>query len=66
MDTNDPNALGQLPHLEGFIAETLRLLPPAMSGGARRTGPQGMMVDKTFIPPDVKVTAPKYVIMRRK
>ncbi|KAI1395669.1 cytochrome P450 [Hypoxylon fuscum] len=64
VDINDPNALSMLPHLEGFIAETLRLVPPAMSGAARVTGPQGLMVEKTLIPPGVKVTAPKYVMMR--
>ncbi|OTB10574.1 hypothetical protein K445DRAFT_70027 [Daldinia sp. EC12] len=64
VDINDPNALGTLPHLEGFIAETLRLLPPAMSGGARITGPEGLQVDDTLIPPGVKVTAPKYAVMR--
>lgn len=66
MDTHDANALATVPHLEGFIAETLRLVPPAMSGAARVTGPQGLMVDNTMLPPFIKVTAPKYVLMRRK
>ncbi|KAI1642067.1 cytochrome P450 [Daldinia loculata] len=64
VDTRDPNALAALPHLEGFIQETLRLVPPAMTGAARITGLDGLMVDDILIPPYTKVTAPKYVIMR--
>lgn len=37
-----------------------------MSGGGRITGPGGLWVDDTFIPGGTKVTAPKYVIGRRK
>ncbi|KAI1869841.1 uncharacterized protein JN550_005431 [Neoarthrinium moseri] len=64
VDLNDPVALSALPHLEGFIAETLRLLPPAMSGAPRDTGPEGLLVENILIPPDVKVTSPKYVMAR--
>lgn len=64
VDTNDANALARLPHLNAVINEVLRLVPPAMTGGARITGPRGLMVDGTLIPPYTKVTAPKYVIQR--
>lgn len=66
IDINDSNALGTLPHLGGFINEVLRVLPPAMSGAARVTGPDGMVVDGVQIPAGVKVTAPKYAMMRCK
>lgn len=64
VDISDANALASLPHLNGVIKEVLRLVPPAMTGGGRITGPEGLWVDGTFIPPFTKVTAPKYVIMR--
>lgn len=64
VDISDANALAGLPHLNGVVKEVLRLVPPAMTGGGRITGPQGLWVDGTFIPPFTKVTAPKYVIMR--
>lgn len=64
IDTLDANALPLLPHLNGAIQEILRLVPPAMTGGGRITGPKGLVLDGTYIPPFTKVTAPKYVIKR--
>lgn len=64
VDVRDANALATLPHLNGVINEILRLVPPAMTGGGRITGPTGLLVDGTLIPPFTKVTAPKYVIKR--
>ncbi|KAI4858741.1 cytochrome P450 monooxygenase-like protein [Hypoxylon rubiginosum] len=64
VDVHDANVLATLPHLNGVINEILRLVPPAMTGGGRITGPDGLMIDGTLIPPYTKVTAPKYVIMR--
>lgn len=64
VDVRDANALAALPHLNGVINEILRLVPPAMTGGGRITGPKGLLVDGTLIPPFTKVTAPKYVIKR--
>ncbi|KAI8626128.1 cytochrome P450 monooxygenase-like protein [Xylariaceae sp. FL1651] len=64
VDVNDVNALAVLPHLNGVMHETLRLVPPAMTGGNRITGPNGLLVGDTLIPPGTKVTAPKYVIHR--
>lgn len=56
--------LHTLPHMDGFINEVLRSVPPAMTGLPRLTGPHGMIIDGTFIPPFTRVIAPKYVIMR--
>ncbi|KAF2759925.1 cytochrome P450 [Pseudovirgaria hyperparasitica] len=64
VDIGDANVLAGLPHLNGVIQEILRLVPPAMTGGGRITGPQGLTVDNVFIPAGTKVTAPKYVIKR--
>jgi cytochrome P450 len=64
VDIRDANALSTLPHLNGVINEILRLVPPAMTGGGRITGPEGLVLDGTLIPPFTKVTAPKYVIKR--
>jgi tryprostatin B 6-hydroxylase len=66
VDVNDTNALAALPHLNGVIYETLRLVPPAMTGSNRITGSNGLLVDDVLIPPGTKVTAPKYVIHRSK
>ncbi|KAI1371223.1 cytochrome P450 monooxygenase-like protein [Hypoxylon crocopeplum] len=64
MDPSDTDALLALPHLNGVVNEVLRLVPPAMTGNSRITGPHGLVLDGTFIPPFTKVTAPKYAIMR--
>ncbi|KAI5919296.1 cytochrome P450 [Camillea tinctor] len=64
VDVTDANALATLPHLNGVTHEALRLIPPAMTGGSRITGPNGLMVDDVLIPPRTKVTAPKFVIHR--
>ncbi|XXH00984.1 hypothetical protein Hte_007335 [Hypoxylon texense] len=65
VDEGDFARLATLPHLNAFIDETLRLVPPAgMTGTARITGEQGMIFENVYIPPFTKVTAPRYVIMR--
>jgi cytochrome P450 len=61
---SDANILAGLPHLNGFINEVLRMVPPAMTGNARMTGPAGLHAGQTFIPPGTKIVAPKYPIMR--
>ncbi|KAF2870137.1 cytochrome P450 [Massariosphaeria phaeospora] len=60
----DPHALAKLPHLNGVVNETLRLLPPAMTGNGRFIGDQGLSIGNIFVPPNTKVTAPKFVIQR--
>ncbi|GAW16489.1 hypothetical protein ANO14919_059180 [Xylariales sp. No.14919] len=63
-DVADANVLARLPHLNGVINETLRLVPPALTGAGRITGPSGLLVDDVLIPPNTRVTAPKYTIHR--
>jgi cytochrome P450 len=56
-----------LQHLNGFINEVLRLLPPAvMTGMPRSTGPDGLVFGDFHIPPFTKLVAPRYAIMRCK
>ncbi|KAI1383021.1 cytochrome P450 monooxygenase-like protein [Hypoxylon trugodes] len=64
VDVDNADILATLPHLNAFVNETLRLLPPAMTGTARQTGPNGLLFNDVLIPPHTKVTAPRYVIMR--
>lgn len=64
-DTADVNALASLPHLGAVMNETMRLLPAAMTGANRLTSDQGLWIDDTFLPGNIKVAAPKYSIMRR-
>ncbi|KAI4290014.1 MAG: hypothetical protein L6R35_000705 [Caloplaca aegaea] len=45
-DVTDANALATLPHLEAVINESMRLCPPALSGGSRMTSDEGLWIDK--------------------
>lgn len=64
IDTRDITALATLPHLNGVINETLRLLPPGLSMGSRKTSPNGLLIDGTHIPGNVKIVSPRYTISR--
>jgi cytochrome P450 len=66
IDIDDIPKLALLPHLNAVLKETLRIAPPAMSGGSRIVGPAGLWVGEQFTPGGTKVTAPKYAIQRRK
>jgi tryprostatin B 6-hydroxylase len=66
IDVNNVQGLAVLPHLNAVIKEVLRLAPPAMTGSPRKTGLGGLVVGDVWIPDGVKITAPKYVIHRRK
>jgi cytochrome P450 len=66
VEETDANALAKLPHLNAVINETLRLVPPQLTGGGRITPPEGLWLDDTWIPGGTKVTAPKYVLSRRR
>lgn len=61
---HDSNVLRNLQHLNGVIQETLRLHPPAPTGGLRITGPNGLTVAGVYIPPNTVISAPKYTIAR--
>jgi hypothetical protein len=50
----------------GVINEALRLHPPVPSAVQRMTPPEGVMIGETFVPGDVNVWCPQYVIGRCK
>ncbi|PLB50874.1 cytochrome P450 [Aspergillus steynii IBT 23096] len=53
-----------LPHLNGMINETMRLLPAVLTFGTRVTPPEGITIEGTFIPGGTKLCAPRYTIGR--
>lgn len=65
VDPHDLNTLSALPHLNGFMNESMRLLPAALSMGTRMTPREGLWIDGVFIPGNTKIAAPRYTIFRR-
>ncbi|RYP19688.1 hypothetical protein DL765_003203 [Monosporascus sp. GIB2] len=53
-----------LDHLNAVINEALRLYPVTPTTLVRKTPPEGIVVDGTFIPGDMSVWTPSYVIGR--
>ncbi|KAI1283341.1 cytochrome P450 [Xylaria sp. FL0933] len=53
-----------LPILNAFINETLRLHNPVPTGTPRDTGPKGLTIAGRYIPPGVTIVAPRYNIAR--
>jgi cytochrome P450 len=53
-----------IPYLNGIINETLRLKPVIPSGQPRVTPPSGLQIDEVWIPGDVNVIVPQWVIQR--
>ncbi|KAF1953533.1 cytochrome P450 [Byssothecium circinans] len=66
INVDDVSRLVLLPHLDAVLKEALRLAPPATTGGSRIVGPARLQVNDQFIPGGTKISAPKYVIHRRK
>jgi cytochrome P450 len=66
VESSDINTLANLPCLNGFINESMRLIPAALTMGTRLTPPEGMTIDGTYIPGGIKVAAPRYTIFRSK
>ncbi|KAM7199177.1 cytochrome P450 [Rhypophila sp. PSN 637] len=56
--------LTDLKHLNGIINEALRLIPPVPSALQRLTPPEGLVIDGTFVPGNVTVYCPQYVLGR--
>ncbi|KAJ5115372.1 cytochrome P450 [Penicillium alfredii] len=64
VDRRDPSALATLPHLTGTINESMRLLPAVPTFSSRVTPAEGLFVDGTWIPGNIKICAPRYSIGR--
>lgn len=64
IDTQDVRAVASLSHFNGAINESMRLLPAVLTALTRVTPPEGMEVDGTFIPGNLKIAAPRYTIGR--
>lgn len=54
--------IGELPFLEGFIREVLRMHPPIPSGPVRETPPEGLRVNDVDIPGNIVVNCPTWTI----
>lgn len=66
VDVQDVKAVATLPHLNGAINEAMRLLPAVLTFVTRVSPPEGMKIEGTFIPGNIKIAAPRYSIGRRK
>ncbi|KUI73735.1 Tryprostatin B 6-hydroxylase [Cytospora mali] len=64
VDVRDPAALATLPHLNGVMNESIRLLPPGLSMGSRKTPANGLVIGGTYIPGNVTIVSPRYTISR--
>ncbi|KAL4895626.1 cytochrome P450 [Aspergillus ambiguus] len=70
LDETEPNGeflhskIAGLNHLNGVISEALRLYPPVPGALQRKTPPEGIMIDDVFIPGNMTVSCPQYVIGR--
>ncbi|KAI0185628.1 cytochrome P450 [Xylaria flabelliformis] len=64
IDYTDIKSLTALPHLDGTINESMRLLPSVPSWGSRVVSPEGLTLDGLFIPGGTKICAPRYSIGR--
>ncbi|GAD99504.1 benzoate 4-monooxygenase cytochrome P450, putative [Paecilomyces variotii No. 5] len=53
-----------IPYVEAIIHETLRLKPAVPSGPPRVTPPGGLQVDEVWIPGDVNILVPPYILQR--
>ena len=62
--TFDYEKIRNVPFLEGVINETLRLKPAVPSGQPRVTPAAGLQIDEFWIPGDVNVIVPQFVIQR--
>lgn len=58
------DTLAKLPHLNGFINETLRLHPPIPDVIPRKTPPEGIHVKDVFIPGNMTVFSPQWSMGR--
>ncbi|PVI02264.1 cytochrome P450 [Periconia macrospinosa] len=64
VNITDNRALQTLKHLNAMINETLRLFPPVPTGPLRQTPPEGLQIGENFIPGNVAISTPLYIIGR--
>lgn len=64
VDITENRALQSLVHLNALINETLRLYPPVITGPLRQTPPEGLQIGEDFIPGNVTISAPLWILGR--
>ncbi|KAM0798207.1 cytochrome P450 [Usnea florida] len=60
----DVQSLRKLAGLQSVITETLRLHPPVPTGAPRVSGPEGLTIGATYIPPDTTIVVSRYTVAR--
>lgn len=63
---DDKERLAKAPHLNAFIMEVLRLHPGVPTHGLRDAPPEGLNFKGTYIPGQVTIYSPSYVMQRRR
>lgn len=56
--------IANLDHLNGIINETLRLHPAVPTLLQRKTPPEGITIEGTYVPGNMIVSCPQYVLGR--
>ena len=64
LDVCNTKLLSILPHLNGVIAEALRLYPALPTCGNRKATRHGVTIGGTYIPPLTTIVAPRFSISR--
>ncbi|KAK7538241.1 putative cytochrome P450 [Phyllosticta citribraziliensis] len=62
--TFDYDKVRDIPLLEGIINESMRLKPPVPSGNPRETPPRGIQIGDRWIPGNVNIVIPQWVVQR--
>ena len=62
---SDFTALQHAQHLNGIINETMRLHPATLTGNLRETPPEGAMISGRYVPGNIVICSPRYIISKR-
>ena len=62
---SDFTSLQHAQHLNGIINETMRLHPATLTGNLRETPPEGAMISGRYVPGNIVICSPRYIISRR-